>query len=58
METKIHWAGGVSFIGETAEGHKVVMDGAPEGDSVGLLFGARVGCSEGDALGIGETLGD
>lgn len=39
MQTKIQWAGGVSFIGETADGHKVVMDGAPEGG--GRNLGAR-----------------
>ena len=39
METKIDWAGGVTFIGETAEGHKIVMDGAPEGG--GRNLGAR-----------------
>ncbi len=39
METKISWAGGVTFIGESAEGHKIVMDGAPEGG--GRNLGAR-----------------
>jgi len=39
MEAKITWAGGVAFIGETCDGHKIVMDGAPEGG--GRDLGAR-----------------
>ena len=39
MQTKVKWAGGVTFVGETAEGHKIVMDGAPEGG--GRNLGAR-----------------
>ena len=39
METKIQWAGGVTFIGESTEGHKIVMDGAAEGG--GRNLGAR-----------------
>jgi putative redox protein len=39
MQTKIRWAGGVTFIGETAEGHKIVMDGPP--DAGGRNLGAR-----------------
>ncbi len=39
MEAKITWAGGVAFIGETGDGHKIVMDGAPEGG--GRNLGAR-----------------
>ena len=31
MQTSITWAGGAAFIGETPSGHKVVMDGPPEG---------------------------
>ena len=31
MQTSITWAGGAAFIGETPCGHKVVMDGPPEG---------------------------
>ncbi len=31
MQTKIRWAGGAAFIGETGDGHKIVMDGPPEG---------------------------
>ena len=39
MQAKVQWAGGVTFIGESAEGHKLVMDGAPEGG--GRNLGAR-----------------
>ena len=39
METKVRWAGGAAFIGENAEGHKVVMDGPPQGG--GRNLGAR-----------------
>ena len=39
MQTKVNWAGGVTFVGETGEGHKIVMDGAPEGG--GRNLGAR-----------------
>jgi putative redox protein len=31
MQTSITWAGGATFIGETAAGHKIIMDGPPEG---------------------------
>ncbi|MBI1732616.1 MAG: OsmC family protein [Gammaproteobacteria bacterium] len=31
MQTSITWAGGAAFIGETPAGHKVIMDGPPEG---------------------------
>ncbi|MCS3904608.1 putative redox protein [Methylohalomonas lacus] len=39
METVVSWAGGAAFIGQTGSGHKVVMDGAPEGG--GRNLGAR-----------------
>ena len=39
MQTKIRWAGGATFIGETATGHKIVMDGPP--DAGGRNLGAR-----------------
>ncbi|MFT5131546.1 MAG: putative redox protein [Gammaproteobacteria bacterium] len=39
METKISWAGGATFIGESGDGHKIVMDGPPEGG--GRNLGAR-----------------
>lgn len=31
MEIKVSWAGEAAFIGESGSGHKVVMDGPPEG---------------------------
>ena len=31
MEIKVSWAGAASFIGESGSGHKIVMDGPPEG---------------------------
>ena len=31
MKTKLSWAGGAAFIGESSGGHRVVMDGPPEG---------------------------
>ncbi len=31
MEIKVSWAGAASFIGESGSGHKVLMDGPPEG---------------------------
>ncbi len=39
METKISWAGGAAFVGESGEGHKIVMDGPPDGG--GRKLGAR-----------------
>jgi putative redox protein len=30
MKTRIKWVEGVSFVGETGNGHAVVIDGAPE----------------------------
>ena len=31
METSLVWAGGAAFIGTSSGGHKVVIDGPPEG---------------------------
>lgn len=31
MEATIRWAGGAAFVGTTASGHKIVIDGPPEG---------------------------
>jgi len=59
METKVHWAGAVAFIGETAGGHKIVMDGAPEGGGRNLgprpmetLLLGMGGCSAYDVVSI------
>lgn len=31
MDIKVSWAGNATFVGESGSGHKVVMDGPPEG---------------------------
>ena len=31
MQTSLKWAGGAAFIGSSSGGHKVVIDGPPEG---------------------------
>lgn len=31
MKVRLKWTGDAAFIGETAAGHKIVMDGPPEG---------------------------
>ena len=31
MKTSLSWAGGAAFVGETASGHKIVIDGPPGG---------------------------
>ena len=31
MKIKVSWAGEALFVGETASGHKILMDGPPEG---------------------------
>ena len=31
MQTSLKWAGGAAFIGTSTSGHKVVIDGPPEG---------------------------
>ncbi|MEM6998816.1 MAG: OsmC family protein [Pseudomonadota bacterium] len=31
MEVKVSWAGAATFVGESGTGHKIVMDGPPEG---------------------------
>lgn len=39
METRVKWLDHMSFVGESASGHSVVMDGPPEAG--GRNFGAR-----------------
>ncbi len=39
MKTSLQWAGGAAFVGETEGGHKIVIDGPPEGG--GRDLGAR-----------------
>ena len=31
MKISLTWAGGAAFVGETQSGHKIIMDGPPEG---------------------------
>lgn len=31
MQISLTWAGGAAFVGATAGGHKIIMDGPPEG---------------------------
>ena len=31
MQISLTWAGGAAFVGETQSGHKIIMDGPPEG---------------------------
>ena len=59
MQTKIQWAGGVAFIGETGDGHKLVMDGAAEGGGRNLgprpmetLLLGMGGCTAYDVISI------
>ena len=59
MKAKVKWVDGVMFIGESASGHAVVMDGAPEhgGRDMGirpmemLLLGVG-GCTAFDVVSI------
>lgn len=59
MKTRIKWLDNMSFVGESASGHSVVMDGAPEvgGRNLGvrpmemLLLGLG-GCSSFDIVSM------
>jgi putative redox protein len=59
MKTRVKWLEGVSFVGESASGHAIVIDGAPEqgGRNVGmrpmetLLTGAAA-CTAFDVVSI------
>ncbi|MBC8268067.1 MAG: OsmC family protein [Rhodospirillaceae bacterium] len=59
MKARVKWVEDVMFIGETASGHAIVMDGSPEvgGRNMGarpmemLLLGMG-GCSSFDVVGI------
>jgi len=31
MKSKVNWVGGAAFVGESPGGHRIVMDGPPEG---------------------------
>ncbi|MGH8762304.1 MAG: OsmC family protein [Nitrosospira sp.] len=36
MKTRIEWKNGMSFLGESGSGHRVLMDGPPEAGGVNL----------------------
>lgn len=57
MKASVSWAGGAAFVGETESGHRVLMDGAPEGGGKNLgprpmetLLVAMGGCSSYDVV--------
>jgi putative redox protein len=58
MECNVRWSGdGVSFIAETGSGHRVTMDGAPEGGGrnlgprpMELLLAGTGGCTAYDVV--------
>ena len=59
MEIKVSWAGAASFIGESGSGHKIVMDGPPEGGGrdlgprpMEMLLIATGACSTYDVVSI------
>ena len=59
MEIKVSWAGAASFIGESGSGHKIVMDGPPEGGGrdlgprpMEMLLIAAGACSTYDVVSI------
>ncbi|MDJ0880361.1 MAG: OsmC family protein, partial [Gammaproteobacteria bacterium] len=57
MKSKVKWLDNMSFVGESASGHSVVMDGPPEfgGQNLGirpmeLLILGLGGCSSFDVM--------
>lgn len=59
MKATVTWAGGAAFVGESGSGHRVLMDGAPEGGGKNLgprpmetLLIAMGGCSSYDVVHI------
>jgi len=59
LEIKVSWAGNAAFVGESSMGHKVVMDGPPEGGGRNLgprpmemLLLGTGGCSSYDVISI------
>ncbi len=59
MEIKVSWAGEAAFIGESGTGHKVVMDGPPEGGGrdlgprpMEMLLLGTAACSSYDVISI------
>ena len=59
MHVSVKWIDGVSFVGESASGHAIVMDGAPEngGRNIGMrpmemLLVGMGGCTSFDVVAI------
>jgi len=59
LEIKVSWAGNAAFVGESSMGHKVVMDGPPEGGGrdlgprpMEMLLLGTGGCSSYDVISI------
>jgi len=59
MQTTVRWVDGAMFVGESASGHAVVMDGPPEGGGKNLgirpmemLLLGMGGCSAYDVVSI------
>lgn len=59
MKTNLSWVGGAAFVGETPGGHRIVMDGPPEGGGRGLgprpmetLLLGMGGCASYDVVSI------
>ncbi len=59
MKARLKWVDGVCFRGESASGHAVVMDGAPEGGGrnlgprpMELVLLGTAGCTSYDVLSI------
>jgi putative redox protein len=59
LEIKVSWAGAAAFIGESDTGHKVVMDGPPEGGGrdlgprpMEMLLLGTAACSSYDVISI------
>ncbi|MDF0607112.1 OsmC family protein [Neisseriaceae bacterium TC5R-5] len=59
MKARLKWVDGVCFLGESASGHAVVMDGAPEGGGrnlgprpMELLLLGTAGCTSYDVMSI------
>jgi putative redox protein len=59
LDIKVTWAGEAAFVGESGSGHKVVMDGPPEGGGrdlgprpMEMLLLGTGGCSSYDVISI------
>ncbi len=59
MKTSLNWVGGAAFVGESPGGHRIVMDGPPEGGGRNLgprpmetLLMGMGGCAAYDVVSI------